>query len=235
MKENSLALLALLNTICAGPGNFRCLTKEQCPEVKFYDKATWRAVVEQKRKENVGSTEDIDDDNDIFANARGATQAHQGVNVRFHYLEDKDGNPVDGHTVLQLSEFGHAVFCTFSNSQANPLKSFGVADHIFQESFFHEMHTKFETFRYCANDWKAHAFATRIYPTFRQGLNCKAKQALEAADTDDDNKENKKLVAKVKVAPNGKGCTQKRTKYVHPTNKVSACEPFNMFKVCLGN
>ena len=81
------------------------------------------------------------------------------------YIEDIEGNPVDGYRVTDICSHAWGIWVKFQIANCAP-SSWGKAD-AGAASYYHcEMCLKFFEFVLCDNDWKADLLATESYPSW---------------------------------------------------------------------
>ncbi len=107
--------------------------------------------------------------------ARGRTRAAQGINVNMRYIEDRNGQPINGHLASDIRRHARAIFVGFA-LQGRLFTSWTEADHTSLKTYYLEMAERFEELRLCANDWKSEMIALDIYRTWREQWQKKKKK-----------------------------------------------------------
>ncbi|KAG6808926.1 hypothetical protein H0H92_002348 [Tricholoma furcatifolium] len=125
-----------------------CLDQDDYVNIKFWFKSAY--LVEKKKRKAYSKLEDELDTNG---------------NIMTWYLEDEDGDPVDGAKVEQVRATARSLWET--------LKSRGIAPSTWSEAN-NEAHNYYEAHlcerhpevSYCENNWKAHQIAIDSYPSW---------------------------------------------------------------------
>jgi hypothetical protein len=113
---------------------------------------------------------------------RGKSLILKGINKNAKFIEDADGNPVDGYRLKDMLNHQRAIWTIFRNMQRAPL-SWGKADAEVAHIYHHEMCMKFPEFMLCESDWKADHLATEHYPSWYNN-HVKAVRIEEDPNTD---------------------------------------------------
>jgi hypothetical protein len=97
-----------------------CPSKRDYPRVKYWTWREWMGVKAEDKQwtetSNAGSQ-------------HGRTCAAQGINVGMCYVEDKDGNPIDGTKTSAMRQAAHLIWVHISlNSTGGPPPTWGKAD-----------------------------------------------------------------------------------------------------------
>lgn len=129
------------------------LLQSDYPQIKFWKKKDWKDYLAA-----IKDTSPLE----VKAGPRGGTRAAKGENVSMKFVEDEDGNEVDGTLASDIRDFARAIWREFQ-SQGNPPETWGSADRKIREEYYSAMEEKFEVLRYCDNNWKSQAVATSIY------------------------------------------------------------------------
>lgn len=109
---------------------------------------------------------------------RGQGRSRAGINVSMCYMQDKDGQVIDGHRAQKIRIHARAIFVGFA-MQGKQFSSWGDADAISRRTFYNEMAIRFEELQYCDLDWKAEQIATDTFPGWKVTWLKKQKKALE--------------------------------------------------------
>lgn len=96
---------------------------------------------------------------------RGKVLSSKGINKNAKYIEDAEGNPVDGWKLQDMRSHARAIWANFKHVGRAP-SSWGKADAEIARVFRHEMGAKFFEFTLCENNWKADQLATGDYPSW---------------------------------------------------------------------
>ncbi len=162
-----------------GPSTSRSvpLDRTKCPKIKFWYKHEYRAYC----KANKTVTDPTADQKII----RGSTRAAQGINVTMKYVEDDEGNPVDGYRATTMRHHAQAIFARLHELGLAP-ETWGAACTDAKKAYIEEMEQAFEELTRCADHWKVMMIATAIYPSWYRNhvLNLEGP-AVEVADDDD--------------------------------------------------
>jgi hypothetical protein len=78
------------------------------------------------------------------------------------YLEDRDGNVVDGDRASSVRDFARAVWDKLKKRGVMPA-SWGAADSDTRKVYYYEMAQRFYELRLCDLDWKADQIAKEGY------------------------------------------------------------------------
>jgi hypothetical protein len=130
------------------------LMREDYPAVKYWYKHDWLNHVKNNS-----------DTADVGMAIRGKSLTAKGINKTVQYIEDIEGNPVDGYKVRDIRSHARAIWVNFQTSGRAP-SSWGKADAEVASVYRHEMCLKFFEFALCDNDWKADLLATESYPSW---------------------------------------------------------------------
>ena len=68
-------------------------TREMNPTVKFWTRQEWTAATADR-------VADLDEG--VNVGTRGRTRAAQGINVNMKYIEDRNGQPINGHLASDI-------------------------------------------------------------------------------------------------------------------------------------
>jgi hypothetical protein len=130
------------------------LKREDYPAVKYWHKQDWLNHL----KTNGNTT-------DMGMSIRGKSLIAKGINKTVKYIEDVEGNPVDGYKVRDIRSHARAIWANFQTIGRVP-SSWGKADAETASVYRREMRLKFFEFALCENDWKADLLATESYPSW---------------------------------------------------------------------
>jgi hypothetical protein len=119
------------------------------PLVKFWAWKSWKAELETEKDSSRGK-----------ANNRGSST---GLNIGMRYVEDGDGNPVDGTRAAAIRKFAKQCWQKVMDAKMAP-RTWGAANLDVSRMYNLEMEAEFPELRFCDNHWKATAIATQYYP-----------------------------------------------------------------------
>jgi hypothetical protein len=101
---------------------------------------------------------------------RGRTRAARGINVGMRYVEDKDGNTIDGTRASAMRKAARLIWVHISlNNPGGPPPTWGKADVTMVQAYRSEMCRQFPELRLCESNWKADQIATDYYPSWYSG------------------------------------------------------------------
>jgi hypothetical protein len=129
--------------------------REDHPNVNYWYRRDWLNHLKDS-----GNSTDIG-----VRPVRGKSLISKGINKNAKYIEDANGNPVDGYRLKDILNHQRAIWTTFRNISRAPL-TWGKADAEVAHIYRHEMRTKFPEFALCESDWKADHLATEHYPSW---------------------------------------------------------------------
>ena len=96
---------------------------------------------------------------------RGKKAVAQGQNNACMYIENENGQSVDGYRLSSIRQLARAVWVKFAEMGMAPA-SWGKANLTLANKYKAEMHRWFPEFRLCENDWKVQQLATTDYPSW---------------------------------------------------------------------
>jgi hypothetical protein len=96
---------------------------------------------------------------------RGKGRASQGVNVAMRYVEDEDGEPVDGYLAQHIRTWARGIWVEISEKGILRAKwgDMSVED---LKYYHREMRRKFPILALCENSWKADQIAIDNYSSW---------------------------------------------------------------------
>jgi hypothetical protein len=147
----------LTDSVFSAPANSRPntpLKREDYPAVKYWYKHDWLSHL----KNNTDSA-------DVGMAIRGKSLTAKGINKTVKYIEDMEGNSVDGYRVTDIRSHARGIWVNFQIAGRAP-SSWGKADAGAASYYRREMRLKFFEFALCDNDWKADLLATESYPSW---------------------------------------------------------------------
>lgn len=126
--------------------------REHYPLVKFWYRHEW-------------NTAEINQVANIGAGAQGKARAAQGENVTLKFIEDENGNIIDGFRATAMRKFARELWAGLNGVGKAP-KTWGKVDAAVAAQYRNEMERKFSELRLCDNSWKADFIATLNYPSW---------------------------------------------------------------------
>ena len=97
--------------------------------------------------------------------APGKARASQGENVTLRFVEDENGNMIDGFRATTIRKFSREIWSGLGTIGKAP-KSWGKVDSKVAAEYRTEMGRKFPELRLCDGNWKADLIATLNYPSW---------------------------------------------------------------------
>jgi hypothetical protein len=131
------------------------LKKEDYPFVKFWHRQDWWNHTKEAGNSTEFGTEPV----------RGKSLIAKGINKNAKYIENVDGEPVDGYRIRDIHAHARAIWASFQAVGRAP-QSWGKADMEISRHYRREMRLKFPELALCDNDWKADLVATTHYPSW---------------------------------------------------------------------
>ena len=120
-------------------------------------KSQWRTATELAK-----GTVDPSKSRDVM---RGKKAVAQGQNNACMYIENENGQPVDGYRLSSIRQLAHAVWVKFAEMGMAPV-FWGKASLTLTNEYKSEMCRRFPEFCVCENDWKLQQLATTDYPSW---------------------------------------------------------------------
>ncbi|KJA23318.1 hypothetical protein HYPSUDRAFT_201597 [Hypholoma sublateritium FD-334 SS-4] len=171
------------------------LQPEDYKNIDYWYKHQWvsmsanRVTEISAKTENENENENEDDDVGVDAEGedsesvspapgsrRGQGRCRAGINVSMRYIQDHDGQVIDGHRAREIRIHARAIFVGFA-MQGKHFASWGDADATSRRFFYNEMVIRFEELQYCDLDWKAEQIATDTFPGWKATWIKKQKKA----------------------------------------------------------
>jgi hypothetical protein len=134
------------------PSNPMALKQADFPAVKYWYRYQW--------------SDKEDDSTELGERARGKSRSAKGMNVKERFIEDENGQTIDGHRARDIRAHARSIWIALASCNRSP-PTWGKADLETIRSYRHEMTAKFPELRLCDNDWKADLVATINYPSWR--------------------------------------------------------------------
>ena len=120
------------------------------PLVKYWYRHEWYAA-ESSQVAHIG--------------AQGKTHVSLGENVSLKFIEDENGNVIDGFRATAMRRFACKLWASLNNIGKVP-KTWGRVDAAVAAQYRNEMELKFSELRLCDNHWKVGLIATLGYPSW---------------------------------------------------------------------
>jgi hypothetical protein len=95
----------------------------------------------------------------------GKTLMSRGINKNAKYIEDVDGEPVNGWRLRDILAHTRAIWASFRSVKRAP-PTWGKANAEVAQVYRCEMRTRFPELSLCDNDWKADHLATEHYSSW---------------------------------------------------------------------
>ena len=95
------------------PDTLPSYSKSDFPDIRFWKKGDWLDFKNKgKDSSTLGSK----------AGSRGGTRCAQGTNISIIYLEDTNGEPIDGCQAADIHKFARKIWACFYNEEIAPTK-----------------------------------------------------------------------------------------------------------------
>jgi hypothetical protein len=143
-SENSLFSSSLNSYLPSKP-----LRQEDYPNIKYWYKHQWNS----SKSEVVASSE---------PGGRGRSRAAQGKNVTMGFVEDIDGQPIDGHRATNIRKVTRQIWGELAASGLAP-KTWSKIGINALTQFRQQVYEQFPELSYCDNHWKLDRLATDTY------------------------------------------------------------------------
>ena len=144
--------LTSLDATNQAPSNAVTVRRGDFPAVKYWYRHEWND------KEG--------DVTEVGERARGKSRAAKGLNVKERFIEDENGQAIDGHRARDIRAHARSIWIALASHNRCPL-TWGKADLETIRNYRLEMKAKFPELRLCDNDGKANLVATINYPSWR--------------------------------------------------------------------
>ncbi|KAF8236451.1 hypothetical protein L208DRAFT_1251726 [Tricholoma matsutake] len=89
----------------------------------------------------------------------------QGENISLKFIEDENGNTIDGYRATAIHKLAHLLWVGLSNAGKAP-KSWGKVDAETSSQFQIKMCQNFPELRLCEGNWKVDLIVTLNYPSW---------------------------------------------------------------------
>ncbi|KAG1771400.1 hypothetical protein EV702DRAFT_1202007 [Suillus placidus] len=94
---------------------------------------------------------------------RGSSRLAKGENVACQFIEDADGEPVDGHRAKTMRNVFSSYLHQLNQGDVKLPPTWSQVALDIKEGFYHAIRSNHVEFRYCADNWKAEYLATHNY------------------------------------------------------------------------
>jgi hypothetical protein len=131
------------------------LKRMDYPGIRFWTRSEWMIHLK-----NDGDTPSFGTEG-----SRGRTLVSRGINKTAKYIEDANGNAVDGYQLKDMLTHMRSIWSGLLLVNRAPA-TWGKADVDILRHFHCEMRVKFSEFAFCENDWKADYLASTHYPSW---------------------------------------------------------------------
>ncbi|KAI0742316.1 hypothetical protein C8Q80DRAFT_1273010 [Daedaleopsis nitida] len=185
------------------------LKRDDYPSIKYWYDHEWKAFV----KANSTIT-----DPNAAPPQRGSTRASQGINVTMQYVEDDNGEAVEGYRTAAMRHRAHALFARLYELKIAPSR-WGEARSDILAAYITEMEDAFPELRRSADSWKALKIATDTYPSWRR--NHVRRHESEGRGQDDSDES---------VSPGPNAVSRKRAASAHPSRPAAITQ--KKFRQC---
>ena len=129
-------------------------SRSDFPDINFWTKGDWLNFKNKGKDSSVLGT---------TGGPRGGTRCAQGTNVSMQYLEDVDGEVIDGRLAADIREFARKIWARFYSKGKAPPK-WGEAMMDLEDRYTSKIERRWPVLRYCENHWKAQRIAIDNYP-----------------------------------------------------------------------
>ena len=195
------------------PLTAQSLDQKTYPNVKFWHKAAWTEY----------SNDQVPDLNGKEGSQpRGRARAAQNINVAMRYVENENGETVDGNRATDMRKFARTIWVTLAKKGAQPA-TWGQADLETRRLYCSAMSDRFFELKLCHLDWKAEQIATDNYPSWHANW---LKQGMAQVKEENEGASLAPRPTTMKRSRKGSSTTQKRMKLDTPavgtTNNVES-------------
>ncbi|CDO76198.1 hypothetical protein BN946_scf185037.g21 [Trametes cinnabarina] len=177
--------------------------REDFPKVKWWYKKDWR-----KHEANLSCE---------FGKVKqcGGTRAASGENVRYEFISDADGNPIDGFQASAIrAQFREYVLLLFKEDRAPTSWARGLdpREKVKYEAF---MRATCPELQYCDNNWLCKAIGVmeypQLWPTFAKKYPSKSSSAVSGPQ-----------LSRLKCGPGATSCAKPSIRVSSATNSAHA-------------
>jgi hypothetical protein len=96
---------------------------------------------------------------------RGKARSSQGINVMMLYVEEENGEIVNGHVASEIRKYARSVWVHIAKTCGAPAK-WGDAGVKISQAYREHMYSRFPFLQFCELDWKVDLIATDNYPSW---------------------------------------------------------------------
>ena len=128
------------------------------PKVRYWFKKDW---INRKKENSAITSINVEPSSSSSHKGRGP----QGINVTLRYVEDDQGNIIDGYRASEMRKFARSIWGQLAATGKAP-KTWGKAELDVAAHYRHEMCHRFPELMLCEFDWKAEQLATDNYPNW---------------------------------------------------------------------
>ncbi|KAJ3911923.1 hypothetical protein F5877DRAFT_85393 [Lentinula edodes] len=167
LSMNNKLIGAVPGLLSVAPGRVpvepeACLESDY-PEIEFWHKVTWKSTRRKQSQESYIGNEEDEEEDDKQGKMRGNSRASKGINVSMRWVEEKNGEIIDGYRATYIRGFAFGLLFELLKQGKLPLK-WSMASNDVKIWFYTEMARQIPELRYCADHWKTQEIATTIYP-----------------------------------------------------------------------
>lgn len=148
--------LSGLDTLASSPTLLSAPRQEaDFPQVSFWTRDKWTTW--EKTEDGISNSKQT--------GGRGGSRMADGMNISMRYVENEDGNIINGFRVKTILKFAHSVFFQLRDHNKHP-KTWGAAGIDIVRAFCEEMEHQFPELALCADHWKAQYLASKNYSSW---------------------------------------------------------------------
>ncbi|KAG2336347.1 hypothetical protein BDR05DRAFT_1005946 [Suillus weaverae] len=127
--------------------------------IKFWTRSKWSHHLQA-----IKNVTKIDhNSSEACTSMRGSSRLAKGKNVACQFIEDADGEPVDGHRAKTMRNVFSSYLHQLNQGDVKLPPTWSQVALDIKEGFYHAIHSNHVEFRYCADNWKAEYLATHNY------------------------------------------------------------------------
>ncbi|KAH9918946.1 uncharacterized protein BXZ73DRAFT_80482, partial [Epithele typhae] len=230
-KTNYTGLLDALRAggvVTAGGGaGSRPVTRPPLKDSDFPEVTTWYPHQWHKIRKTLSTVTDpladlaVDatspSQGDSVKSKRGGARAAKGINVTMRFVQDSDGEVVDGYRAKAMRNRARAIWSRFREGGRTMPATWGGARATVRTDYANEMEEAFPELRYGADQWKAHAIATLTYPNWH-------KRGDVDSDDEDSDDEQETTASRKRRAPQPKPARPSKISRKKPSTPPSGTD-----------
>jgi hypothetical protein len=133
-------------------------SRDDFPEIKFWSKSDWTTA----KKDTVASFS--------RPGERGKTRAAKGENVAMSFIEDINGQPIDGHKATEIRKALRELWVEMDQAGLAP-QTWSKVGHTILMNFRQRMYDQFPELTYCDGHWKLDRICMETYSQWANGTN----------------------------------------------------------------